>query len=263
MLDGMARQRGVIGLQVELEMVDEIIFAQEIQASRGIGIVLMFGRLLRLRLDIQLAFEANLPLVINRHVQKRRQMVHLPLQLGVQQSRVTFASAPEDVTVAAKLVRHFHRFFHLRGGVGKHIRVATGGRAVRVARVHEQAGRAPKQFDTCAFLLLSEHFHDGIQVFVGRTEVPAFGGNVAVVKGVKRRAELFDKFEGDSRPFLRHLHRVAAVLPGPDGRADTEHVSQLRAEGVPIGDRKAELIFHRPPGDDFERVVMFKGEWVP
>ena len=159
-------------------------------------------------------------------------------------------------------MRHLDRLLYLRGRVGKNVRVATGRRAMNVARVREQTGGAPQQFDAGALLFLLEHPDHRIQVFVGFAQISAFGCNVAVVKRVKRRAELFHEFKRHPGAFLRHLHRVRAVLPGPDGRAHSEHVGQLSAERMPIGDRKTEMILHRPAFDDFVGVIMFESERI-
>ena len=43
----------------------------------------MLGRLLRLGLDVELALEADLLLVIDRHVEESREVVELALHVGV------------------------------------------------------------------------------------------------------------------------------------------------------------------------------------
>ena len=108
--------------------------------------------------------------------------------------------------LAARWAGHLERFFHLGGGISKHVRVATGGRAVQVARVREQTGRAPKQLDAGAILLLLQHLDDCIKVLVGFAQVFAFGRDIAVVKGVKRGAQFFDEFKRHACPVLRVLH---------------------------------------------------------
>ena len=78
MLHGVAGERGVIGFEVQFEVFEQIVFAEEVQAGGGVGIVLVLGRFFRLRLDVELALEADLLLVIDRHVQERGQMIQLP-----------------------------------------------------------------------------------------------------------------------------------------------------------------------------------------
>ena len=69
-LHGVAGQRGVVGLEVQLEVAQQVVFAQEVQARRGVGIVLVLGRLLGLGLDVELALEADGLLVVHRQVQE-------------------------------------------------------------------------------------------------------------------------------------------------------------------------------------------------
>ena len=84
----------------------------------------MLGRFLRLRLDVELAFEADLLGVVDRHVQEPGEVVELALHVGVPEVLVAFAAAPEHVAIAAELVRHFERLLHLGGGEGEHLGVA-------------------------------------------------------------------------------------------------------------------------------------------
>ena len=205
-LHGVAGERGVVRFKVELEMADQVVFTQEVQAGRGVRIVLMLGWFFRFRFDIELPVESDFLFVLHCHVQERREMVHLPFEIGVQQSGITFASAPENITFTVEFVGDFQRLLHLRRGVSEHVRVATGGRAVDVARMREQTSRAPKQFHPGALLFLFQHLDDRIQVFVGFPQVLAFGRDIAVVKGVKRRAELLDELKGHTRAVLGVLH---------------------------------------------------------
>src|SRR5262249_25460501 len=58
------RQRRVVGLHVQLEMIRQAVAAQEGDHGGGVEVVLMDRRLLRLRLDQELAGETDLLLVI-------------------------------------------------------------------------------------------------------------------------------------------------------------------------------------------------------
>ena len=113
-----------------------------------------------------------------------------------------------------------------------------------------------------ALLLFLEHLDDGVEVAVGLAQVLAFGRDVAVVEGVEGRAELFQELEGHAHAGLGHLHRVGAVLPRADGGADAEHVGELAANRVPVGDREAQMVLHRLAGDQFVGVVVLEGERV-
>ena len=175
---------------------------------------------------------------------------------------VAFAAAPEGVAFAAEFVRDFHRLLHLRRGKGEDIGIAARRRAVHVARMRKQIRRAPKQFDAGALLFFLQHFGDGVEILVGFGEGFAFRRNVAVVKAVKRRAELFDEFEGRAHAVLRVLDGFRAVVPGADHRARAERIAARAAERVPVDHGEAQVVAHGFALDDFVGVVMFEGERV-
>ena len=56
-------QHGVIGLDVEFEVLVQLVRLEEGDDGHGVVVVLMTGGLLRLRLDQKLTFEADLLLV--------------------------------------------------------------------------------------------------------------------------------------------------------------------------------------------------------
>ena len=225
-LHRVAGERGVVRLEVQLQMRQQIVLAQEIEAGRGVGIVLVLGRLLRLRLDVELALEADLFGVVDGHVEELGEMIELALHVGVPQILVAFAAAPEHVAVAAEFLGHFERLLHLGGGVGKGLGVAARGRAVHVARIAEEIGRAPEQLDAGPLLLFFEHLDDGVEILVRLGEVRAFGRDVAIVERIERRAELLDELERDAGAVLGVLDRVAAVVPRPDGGAGAERIGE-------------------------------------
>src|SRR5687768_8633955 len=108
----MTGERRVIGLDVELEMLLESVRAQKCDPARDIEVVLMLRRLLGLRLDEKLDFEANRFRVVHGHVKKRAEMILLTLEVGVEQGLVAFAAAPENVVLTAKLLRDFECLLH-------------------------------------------------------------------------------------------------------------------------------------------------------
>jgi hypothetical protein len=68
---GVAGQGGVVGFDVELEVLVQAVGLQEGDATGGIEVVLVNRRFLRLRFDVELAGEADLLLVVHRHCRKR------------------------------------------------------------------------------------------------------------------------------------------------------------------------------------------------
>ena len=81
----------------------QVVLAEEVEAGGGVGVVLVLGRLLRLRLDVELAVEADLLGVIDGHVQEPGQVIELALHVGVPQVLVAFAAAPEDVAARRRV----------------------------------------------------------------------------------------------------------------------------------------------------------------
>ena len=156
----------------------------------------------------------------------------------------------------------FQRLLHLRAGEGEHVGVAARGRAVNEARIGKQVGRAPEQFDAGALLFGFQDLDDGVEIFVRLAQCPAFRRDIAVVKGVERRAEFLDELERDPRAVFGIGHRVRAVVPRADGGANAERVGAGAAERVPIDDREAQMIAHGFAGDDFGGVVMFEGQRI-
>ena len=99
-------------------------------------------------------------------MQEAREVIELSLHVGVPETCIAFAAAPEGVALAAELVGHFKRLLHLRGGVGKDIGVRAGRGAVHEARVCKQAGGSPEQLDARALLFFLEDLDDRVEVLV-------------------------------------------------------------------------------------------------
>ena len=152
--------------------------------------------------------------------------------------------------------------FHLCGGKGKRVGIATRGRTMNEPRMGEEIGRAPQQFDAGALLFPFQDFDDGVEIFVGLAQRFAFRRDVAVMKGIERRAEFFNELERDPRAILGIGHRIGAIVPWPDRRAHPERIGERVAERVPIDDRKAQMFAQGFALDDFSRVVMFEGQRV-
>ena len=90
----------------------------------------------------------------------------------------------------------------------------------------------------------------------------AFGGDVAVVEAVERRAELLEELEGHPHAVLGVLERIVARLPRADHGAGAERVAAGPAERVPVGHAEAEVVLHRLAFDHFVGVVTAEGERV-
>src|ERR1041385_6806433 len=187
-------------------MILQAVFAEEIEARGGVGIVLMFGWLLRLGFDVELALKADLLLVLDGHVEETAEVIEFAFDVGVPKRGIAFAATPKDIACAAEFVGNLDGFFDLRGGVSEDVGIASGGCAMHITRMGKEASGAPEKLYAGAFLFLFEDRSDRIEILVGGREVFAFGGNVAVVKGVERRAEFLDELEGNAGAFLGVLH---------------------------------------------------------
>ena len=190
-------------------------------------------------------------------------MVELALHVGVEQGRVPFAASPEGIAGAAQLVGDLHRLLDLGRGEGEDVEIRAGGRAVHVAGIGEQVGGAPEQLDAGPRLFVLEDLDDLVEVGVALLEVLAFGRDVAIVEGVERGAELLEELEGHLDLALGVGDRVGAVVPGPQGGADSERIGEGVTEGVPVDDREPEVLLHRFPIDDLVGIIMFEFQWVP
>ncbi len=259
---GVAGQGGMVGLDVQLEVVHQAVGPEEIDAGRGVAVVLVLGRLLRFRLDQELAREADLLGVVDRQVHEPGHVVQFPLHVGVEKILVSLASAPEHIVHAAQFLGDLEALLHLCGGEGKRVGVAAGRGAVHVARIAEQVGRAPEQLDAGPLLLFLHHLHHGVQVLVGLRQVLPFRGHVAIMKGVVRRTEFVDELERGPNATDRVGQRIAAVVPRPNHGRGAERIGARPAERVPIDDAKAEVLLHRLAFHDFVLVVPTEGKRV-
>ena len=257
-----AGEGGVIGFEVELEVGEEVVGPQEVEAGGGVGVVLVLGRFLGLGLDIERAGEADLFLVIDGHVQEPGEVVELAFHVGVEQGRVAFAASPEGVARPAQLVRDLHGLLDLGAGEGEDVEIGAGGRAVHVAGIGEEVGGAPEQLDAGPCLFVLEDLDDLIEVGVALLEVVAFGGDVAIVERVEGSAELLEQLEGDLGSALGVGDRVGAVVPGPQGGADSERVGENVTERMPVDDGEAEVLLHRLAVDDLVGIVMLEFQRV-
>ena len=92
-LESMAGESRVIGLDVELEVFLEAVGAEEGDAAGNVEVVLVLGGLLGLGFDEKLTLEANGLGIIHGHVQERREVVLLAFQVGVEECLVALAAA--------------------------------------------------------------------------------------------------------------------------------------------------------------------------
>ena len=92
---GVAGQGGVIGFDVELELVQQVVFAEEAQNGSGVVVVLVLGRLFGFGFHEQGAGKADCLFVFNGHVQEARELVLLVGHVGVEQNWSTPRAHPK------------------------------------------------------------------------------------------------------------------------------------------------------------------------
>ena len=261
-LEGVAGQGGVVGLDVELEVPVQLVGLEEGDAAGHVEVVLMLGRLLRLGLDQELAGEPDRLGVVDRHVQEGRQVIELPLQVGVEQGLIAFAAAPENVILAAEFLGHLDRLLHLGRRVGEDLGIGIGGGAAHIAGIGKQVGRTPEQLDSGRLLQalgVGDHL---VEVAVGLAQAPALGGDIPIVETPEGRPDLDEELEGGIHATQGVSQGILAGFPGAvDGRT-AERIQARAAERVPIGDTEAHMLRHGLPVDDLVRVIVAKSHQI-
>ena len=161
-----AGEGGVVRLDVQLELVLQVVLAQEADHRLRVVVVLVLRGLARLRLDQQRERGADLLLVVRSHSHEATHVVQLLSGKAVEDALVALATAPEHVVLAAELLGDLHALLHLRGRIGEHVGIRVGGRAVHVDAVAEHVGGAPEELHARLLLLLEHVVGDDIQATV-------------------------------------------------------------------------------------------------
>ena len=258
----MAGEGRVVRFQVQLEVIHQAVLAEEIEARGGVGIVLVRRGFAWLRLDVELAGEADLFRVVHGEVEQVREVVELALHVGVEKRRVALASAPERVTFAAEFQRAVHRGFHLRSSIGEDICIRRCAGSLRVTRMRKEAGGAPKELFPGGLLETEEVIRDFLQGGVGLREVAEFGGDVAVVPAVVIDAHLIEELEEHVGALQGVGNGVGLVVPWHQGGRAAEGIGKAVAHDVPVGGREARVLLHRFPADDLIGIVLLEREGI-
>lgn len=74
----------VVGFNVQFEILVQVIFLQETHDSLSIIVILVFGRLFRLRFNQELVGGSNFFLIVNSHLEHHGQVINFGLDLGVK-----------------------------------------------------------------------------------------------------------------------------------------------------------------------------------
>ena len=204
---------GVVGLDVELDVLVEPVRLEEGDDGLRVVVVLVLGGLLGLGFDEELEGGSDVALVLDGHVEEGGQVVQLSLHVGVEVRDEALAAAPEHVVHPTQLVRHLHGLLYLRSSVRKHVRVGVGGRAVHVAGVGEEVGGAPQQLHSTRLLQLLRQVRQLVEDGVGLCHILALRCDVSVVEGVEAHAQLGEELEGGAQAALGVVDALTAVVP--------------------------------------------------
>ena len=107
-VEAVAGERGVVRLEVDLDLV-QAVAGEEPGHGGGVVVVLVLGRLGRLRLDQDRALEPDAVLVLDHEVQEAGELVELTPQVGVEQRVVALPAAPQHVVLAAEAMGRLQR----------------------------------------------------------------------------------------------------------------------------------------------------------
>ena len=259
-LEGVAGKDRVALLDIDLHFLLQPVAPEKAVDGGDVVVVLVLGRLLRLRLDQDRALEADAVLVVDDHAEEASGLVHLAAEIGVEQRLVALAPAPQHIVLALQPLGDVDAMLHRRGRIGEHVRVGIGGGTRHEAAVREQVGRAPQQLDAGLLDLGFEDVGDLVEALGAFGEGRALRPDIGVVEAEIGDAEQREHLEGDVGLELRVLHRVAE--PRTLESLAAERIAARPGEGVPIGDREAQVVLHPLARDHLVLVVEAIGERV-
>ena len=241
----MARQRGVVGLDVHLEVLVQAVFAQETDGGGGVEVILVLHGLLRLRLDVEVAGEADLPAVIPDDGEQGGDVFLLQRHVGVEQRLIALASAPEHIALRAQFDRVFNSFLGLRRREAEHVRTVAAARAVHEAGIAEHVAGGPKALDIRAFRLFKNIVGDLVKPLVRDVDIlRILRDDVHVMEAVILDAQLLHKLNARVHLGLRMLHGARDGAEALVRRALSEHIDAVGAEVVPPGHGKGKMLLH-------------------
>ena len=205
----------------------------------------MLGRLLRLRLDVEIAVEANASAVVHSQMHQARHVVKLKTHIGVEERFIALAAAPEDVALAAELNGCVDRSLDLCSSISKDVCGRRCARTVHEARMIEALCGTPQELLAGFLLLLFEVVYNDLQLLVGFAEAAVFRREIAVMEAVVVDGELLHDLECSVNlcdcACLRILLTPALI-----------------SHGVPPAQCELEVLTHRLAVDDLIRVVVLE-----
>ena len=244
-MERVAGQRGVVHLDVDVVLTEQVVPVEEPVHRRGIVVVLVFCGLLRFWFEEEQSVEADAPLVFCYQLKESGKLVRLLAHPGVEQGLVPFAAAPQHVVLPAEPVGCFKHVSDLGCGVGEDIRVRVGRRSGGVPGVGEQVCGTPQQVDAGFGHLGRGPFNHPIEVGPRLLQGCPLRRHVHIMEAVVGHAEFCEELKRCVLFCLCSGHGVRpGIEPRPVKRAGAEHVGTRPAEAVPVADGDPKVFGH-------------------
>ena len=263
MLKGMAGECGVVDLDVYLEVVLQVVSAQEAYYRLYIDIILVLGRLHGLGFDEEGAGEplgAGIVACSGKHLS---QMFLLTLHIGVEQAHITLASTPEHVILTTQFDGGVDGVLDLHGSASHYIEVGIGGSTVHIALVAEYVGSTPEQTDVVGGSHLFERIV-GNGLHVGLVFVDIVGGvdEVHIVEAEIVDAQLLHDFKACVHLVLGALQSAVGLVPLVGACLSAKLVTACAAQSVPPRHCELQPVLHFLTCNYFVLVVVVKSHRV-
>src|SRR3989338_6772707 len=141
----MTGQGCMVGLYVELEVINQIVLLEEIQRRGSVKIILMLGRFAGFGLYEELSLESDLLFVFNCHLKEPRHLFLLFPDVGIQERLISFTPSPENVILTSKFMSSIDGVLHLSRGVGHDMRIGACGGTLSVHRISKEIRCPPEE----------------------------------------------------------------------------------------------------------------------
>ena len=253
-LEGVACQGGVVGLDVHAEVVHEAVGTQEVSAGGHVEIVLVLGGLLGLGLDVEVTRKSLGAAVVAGQGQELAEIVQLQSHIGIDEGVVALAAAPEDVAGGTQLDGGVDACLDLTRGDGVDVSGGGGGGACHEHLVAEHIGGHPQGLDAGGVLLFQQVVGHDLQILDGLSQGLALGSHVHVVEAIELNAQLLHEVEGEVH--LGLVHGYAIQTEGLVHGVAAEHIGARGVAGVPPAQSEAQMLGHGLAVDDAVLVVV-------
>ena len=256
MLKGVARERGVVCLDIHLEVLVKSVLTQEADRGRRVKVVLVLHGLLGLGLDVEVTREADAAAVFNSHFHQGCDIFLLKLHVGVQQRFIAFTTAPEHVASAAELDGQLQSLLDLCRRKAVNVHRVGAARAAHEAGVGEHICRTPQALDVGALHFFKDVIGDLVKATVGLLDVISLGYKVDVVEAEVLDAELLHKLKARIHLCLGVCHRAFFGVEALVGGVSAEHIGACGAKVVPPSHREGQMLAHLFAKDDSVSIIV-------